>query len=396
MIDKELFEVRRALLIAFCRKHGYDGLLLTRPDNFAMATGGKRNYINTYSDKGANSLFITKEGDPYFVGNAIEAPRQMAEELGPLGCGERTFPWFEGSAAAIVSNEFGDNIASDDGALGPNVHGALSPLRALLTPAELDKYRELGQRAADAMTATLETIEKGALETDIAATLAAEAMRRRLQTPVVLVAADERIARFRHPLPTQAGLRGDGLTEAAVKRYVMVVGTFLKEGLFISITRFKAVDELPNGIEDAYKRICAVDAAFQQATQPGRTLGDVFDDGAAAYSTFGFAGDEWHNHHQGGPTGYAGRTAKGAPGVQTPVLDTEWPARAKEIMDQEIPFGAAFAWNPSAPGVKSEDTFIVAPDGTQTIVTATAALPAIDMSDILDSSAQILKSGISY
>jgi len=45
MTDQELFTVRRALLQAFLRENGYGGILLNRVDNFAMATGGKRNYV---------------------------------------------------------------------------------------------------------------------------------------------------------------------------------------------------------------------------------------------------------------------------------------------------------------------------------------------------------------
>ncbi|HPO12481.1 MAG TPA: hypothetical protein PLI09_03480 [Candidatus Hydrogenedentes bacterium] len=389
--EKELFQVRVALIQAFLRDKRYDGILLSRADNFAMATGGKRNYIWTYSDVGANSLFITRQGEAYFVGNTIEEPRLMTEELGALGCGIKSFLWFDDSAAGVARKAFHGNLVSDDGSLGSNVHAELAVLRALLTETELEKYRRLGRLASEAMTATLPQIHAGMAEADIAAILITEGSKRRCQVPVTLVAADERIARFRHPLPTAAPLLSGSLKEQPVKNYVMVVGCFMREGLVTSITRFKQTGALPQGISDALSRICGVDALIQEATLPGKTLGEVFSQCMQAYKSLGFPENEWHNHHQGGPTGYAGRTCRAMPGESFPVLDTYWPRRVRELMGQEIAFGSAFAWNPSARGVKSEDTFILNPDGTKEIVTLTPELPAIDLVLVLGRETDVIK-----
>lgn len=392
--DIELFQVRTAMVQAFLRERGLDGVLLTRPDNFAMATGGKRNYIWTHTDLGANALFVDKDGRAAFIGNNIEEGRLRDEELGPLGTAFHSFLWCEGTAAKCTKEHFAGNLASDDGSLGENVHTALAPLRALLTETELEKYRRLGKLAAEAMEATLAGIQRGDAEADIAARLTAEGAKRRCQVPVALIAADDRIAKYRHPLPTIAPLVSGHLAEATVDKYVMVVGCFLREGLVVSLTRFKKVAELPHEIEERFARICAVDALMQEATQPGRTLGDVFAACQAAYAAQGFVPNEWHNHHQGGATGYAGRTAKGTPGQTFPVLDTHWPAKTAEILGREVPFGAAFAWNPSGPGVKSEDTFILLPNGTQEIVSATSALPEVSLERLLGRSSKVRKSGI--
>jgi Xaa-Pro aminopeptidase len=39
MTSQELFQIRQALLQTYLRERGYDGVLLSRADNFAMATG---------------------------------------------------------------------------------------------------------------------------------------------------------------------------------------------------------------------------------------------------------------------------------------------------------------------------------------------------------------------
>ena len=394
MNENELFRVRVALIQAFLRKHGYDGILISRADNFAMATGGKRNYVYLFSDVGANSLFITKDGKAYFVGNTIEAPRVMEEELANLDCDSRDYLWFELDAAEVVANEFKGNIVSDTGAVGKNVHNDLAPLRALLTETEIEKYRQLGALAAEAMSATLDQIVPGMAEADIAAALVHEGVKRRCQVPVALVAADGRIERYRHPLPTIGPLLGEGLEEIGVQDYVMVVGCFVREGLVASITRFQAVGDVPAHIPNDYRRICGVDALMQEASVPGKTLGDVFAACQQAYRDLGFMENEWHHHHQGGATGYAGRTCKGKPGESFPILDLSLVKEAEAILGSRPGFGQAFAWNPSAPGVKSEDTFVLLEDGSQEIVTATPHLPEVDLQQVLGRPTPVRKSGI--
>ncbi|HRI87278.1 MAG TPA: M24 family metallopeptidase [Candidatus Hydrogenedentes bacterium] len=390
----DLFRTRIGLVQAFLRANKYDGILLNRIDNFAMATGGKRNWVWTAGEHGANSLFVTKNGEAYYVGNTIEEARVMDEELAGFNCGIKRFLWFEDSAASVVKKEFTGKLVSDDGSLGENVNGKLTMLRALLTPAELEKYRVLGKLASEAMTATLATIRAGSTEADIAATLVAEGFKRRCQVPVFLVAADERIAKYRHPIPTQRTLLGDGVQERAVRDYVMVVGCFLYEGIVVSITRFKQTGEMPLFVPDAYNRICAVDAIMQESSKPGSTLGDVFAACQRSYKELGFPENEWHNHHQGGATGYAGRTAKGAPGETFAILDGTWEKRVKDYADIITHFGMAFAWNPSAVGVKSEDTFILLPDGTQEIVSLTPSIPSVDLGAVLRRDTKVVKAGI--
>ena len=168
----------------------------------------------------------------------------------------------------------------------------------------------------------------------------------------------------------------------------------MREGLVASMTRFKKVADVPEKTLDAYRRICGVDALMQEASEPGKTLGDVFAACQQAYRDLGFPPDEWHNHHQGGTTGYAGRTCKATPGETFPIQAAGWAPRVKEIAGVETSFGHAFAWNPSAVGVKSEDTFILLHDGTREIVTATPQLPAVDLASVLGRATDVVKSGM--
>ncbi|HUW60972.1 MAG TPA: M24 family metallopeptidase [Candidatus Bathyarchaeia archaeon] len=394
MTERDLFRVRIALVQAFLRDHQYDGVLLSRVDNFATATGGKRNYVYIMGDIGVCSLFVTAAGDVYYVGTNIEEARVLEEELAGLGCKSRRFLWFETNAAEVVRREFRGNFVSDDGSLGKNVHDEMAYVRSLLTPDELEKYRRLGTLAAEAMTAAVGSVEPGMPEWDIAARLVAEGTKRRCLVPVSLIAADERIAKYRHPIPTEQPLLRADTSERPVHGYVMIVGCFWKEGLVASITRFRQVGDIPASIHDAYARVAGVDALMQEASEPGKTLGDVFSACQEAYARLGFPANEWHNHHQGGTAGYAGRTCKATPGEPFPILEKGWSERVKEISGVSVEFGQAFAWNPSAVGVKSEDTFILMPDGRKEIVTTTPTLPRVDLEAVLGRKTTVTKSGI--
>jgi antitoxin VapB len=106
--------------------------------------------------------------------------------------------------------------------------------------------------------------------------------------------------------------------------------------------------------------VAFVDAAFILGTRPGRALGEIFQDGAAAYAQKGFP-DEWQLHHQGGPAGYEPREYLGIPG-------------ATDIVSA----GQAYAWNPSITGVKSEDTVLVGEAGFE-VLTAIDGWPELSM-----------------
>lgn len=395
MDENELLRLRLALVQAYLRDRNYDGVLLSRVDNFAMATGGRRNYVNAAVDSGVASLFVPRDGTPSVICDNIEAPRIMEEELDGAGVDARTFKWFEGNAADLAKDEFNGTLVSDTGTAGDNVHENLACLRGLLTETELEKYRRLGKLASEAMVAVLDSIIREDHEADIAARLHAEGAKRRCHVPVCLIAADDRIAKFRHPLPTQGRLLVGEPTSRRVDKYVMVAGCFQREGLVVSMTRFKRLDELPEGIAGGYDRVCAVDAAMQEASQPGKTLGHVFSACQAAYEDFGFGPTEWHNHHQGGLTGYGARTRKAMPNDAALIMDPLWPQLIEPVLGYKVEFGHAFAWNPSAPGVKSEDTFILLPDGGQEIVSATPQLPAVDLDKVLKRPTTVAKSAMS-
>src|SRR5690606_6110964 len=157
--------------------------------------------------------------------------------------------------------------------------------------------------------------------------------------PVVLLVGGESRARHRHPLPT----------DAPAGRRVMVAVGARRHGLVASLTRWVRFAPIGDDIDAA---LFEVEADAFAATRAGRALGGVFADIVSAYERHGLDPDEWRRHHQGGPTGYLGRDPRASPEGADLVVD-----------------GQAFAWNPTAPGGKVEDTVII-DEGRITVLTA--------------------------
>jgi antitoxin VapB len=190
----------------------------------------------------------------------------------------------------------------------------------------------------------------GMSEYEIGAGLVYEAEKRGAQAIVNLIATDERIFNFRHPLPTNKKM----------ERYAMLVICGRKWGLAASVTRFVHFGRLPDEVRRKMEAVARVDATFIAATRPGKTLGEVFKRAVDAYAATGFA-DEWHLHHQGGTAGYEPREYVATPDSTDRVL-----------------VGQAYAWNPSITGAKSEDTILVGENGND-VLTAMPGWPTLSV-----------------
>lgn len=325
------------LIRALASRHGLDAVLLQRVSSFAWATDGASSYINTASTHGVASLLVTP-GDQYLISNNIEEPRLGQEEkLAAQGWDFRITPWFK-TETAVNALAQGFKLGADgfyQGAL--DLSSEIAHLRARLTPEEGRRFQKLGKLCAQAMEAAAFAVRPRQTEYEIAGLLAGEAERRGVQATVNLIATDERIFNYRHPLPTGKKL----------ERYAMLVLCGRRWGLVCSITRLLHFGKLPDGLKAKAEAVARVDAAFISSTRPGNLLGKVFERSVELYAKLGYP-DEWHKHHQGGPAGYEPR---------------EYLATPDSI--ETIAPGQVFAWNPSITGTKSEDTVLVGDSGNE-------------------------------
>lgn len=286
------------------------------------------------------AIRVDEAGDTLFVADN-EADRLIAEELLPEDA-ERVVRVAWWIPPVVAATEAGEALTEADVAL------ELRAARAVLLPAETARYRALGRDTADAFSDVSGVLRSLSSERDAAALLADELVRQGIDPLVILVAGSDRLA-HRHPLPTTGPLGARAMLVVCGRRH----------GLIANATRWLGE---PGPDDD---RILAVEAAFFAATTPGARLSDALMAGVAGYADAGFDALEWHRHHQGGPTGYAGRDPRATGAVPDLVHD-----------------GQAFAWNPTAPGAKVEDTVLVTAGGIE-VLTAEPRWPTTEVAGLL-------------
>ncbi len=311
--------------------HQVDTLWLRSVNSVAWITGGLDTAINTADTVGVGTVVITADSAQVWT-NTIEGPRFRSEDkIEARGFELHVSPWYD--AAPPIP---GTRIASDVAMPGLiDLGGEISRLRARLLPVERDRFRALGATCADAMHRAIYRVKPGHSEFEIAAALGYETRSRGVTPIVVLVATDERIRNYRHPMATAKIL----------DRYAMLVLCGRKDGLVCSVTRLVHFGKLSDDLRRRMIACTEVDAAVIAASQPGATMADIFKVLENAYAQAGFPG-EWKLHHQGGTAGYAARETLVTPNDLTP-----------------LEVGMTCAWNPTITGAKVEDTIMVSEAG---------------------------------
>ena len=317
---------------------GLEALMLRRSANFAWYTGGADNRVDHASPFGVADVLVSRDAHYIFTNN-IEAPRMREEQTPNLEVIEH--PW-HGDEVRAVRDVVGDaSLGADfplEGAL--DVSEEVAPLRYVLDPDTLERYRRVGTDAAMAVAEAANSLEPGMDEREAAANLAAACRRRGLFNSVLLAAADDRVARYRHPIPHGG----------RIERRAMLVVSAERGGLYANVTRMVHFEEPDTELKRRQEACEAILRRMrEESTRPGRTLADAFEDCRQFYAEEGFP-DQWRLHHQGGMTGYASREIIATPQTL-----------------QEIEVGHAFAWNPSITGAKAEETLILAESGPEVI-----------------------------
>ncbi|MEJ2716792.1 MAG: peptidase M24 [Deltaproteobacteria bacterium] len=337
---EEIKEKERRVRV-FLEQRGLSGLLLKRQANFSWMTAGGLNLVGITTDVGAASLLITGDAK-YLICNNIEAPRMIEEErLEPQGFTVKSFPWHEDREIPIIEE------LVDEGRLGSDVpfpHASvlveeIARLRYSLTPEEHERYQWLGEKVSLALESTLMETRKGERESEVVGRLCNELWKDRIDPITLMSAADDRIVRFRHPIPT----------EKRIETCLMVSVNARKWGLIVSLTRFVRFGKLPDELRETYRANVFIDCTFMGGTLPEVPAREVLRKGIQAYEKMGY-GEEWRLHHQGGSIGYTGRDYR--TNFNTPDIVQE---------------NQAFTWNPSIRGTKSEDTIVATTLGPELI-----------------------------
>lgn len=331
---RELVDERLGVVRQILAARGASAALLETRANFAWITAGGESHVVLSSESGVAGVLVAS--DRATVLTAVnEADRIAEEELAGTGLDVVPVAWHEEAAMAAEARRIAGAEPVGDADLARD----LVPRRSVLAALEIDRLRWIADRLGEALATVTAGVRPGDTEHRVAGRLLDALGADGIRLPVLLVAADDRIARYRHPIPT----------DRRVERRAMVVAVAERWGLHVAVTRFAEL-EAPG--DDLARRIAAADEvhrAMVAATEPGATFGDVLAAARRAYADAGFP-DEWTLHHQGGSIGYQGRERIATPGDRTPIVE-----------------GMAFAWNPSIAGAKAEETFALGPKGRRVL-----------------------------
>ncbi|WP_158782736.1 Xaa-Pro peptidase family protein [Pantoea sp. BAV 3049] len=325
------------------REEQLDALLLTRRDNVAWLTEGASFYVVDRAETGVASLLITAEGIT-LIAPENEMSRILAEEPLPFPLKTIAYPWFTTLNTVLASLPF--SRTGSDIPLGNSRE--LTNIRTDLNAAECQRLIRLGREVATLVEKVARGVRPGMSEQQVEAQIYAECLPLAIRPVCTLVAADDRIAAFKHPVPGPA----------QVQQQMMITLGAERHGLNISITRMIHLGEPAADSRQRLHTVAEIHADMLAASRPERHWQTIFADIQASYSRYGFP-DEWRAHHQGGPAGY---------GCRDFIVTPDTPGK--------LTINRALAWNPTLPGVKSEETVLLTAEGLHSL-THTGNWPTI-------------------
>lgn len=329
-ISDKLAQMRQAL-----SETGAAGLRLRGTDWFAWATAGGSNAVLLAAETGVAEVLVTPE-NAWILTDEIEAQRLKDEEVPSFEMAVHPWAEFEKRSAFVQEATSGGTVLSDRplAAEAPLPNSLIHQKRTLL-PTEIDRYRQVGRLASEAMTEALTQAQPDWTEYQLAGAGAAALWERGLHPTLTLAAGERRLPLYRHATATSE----------PIGQIAMLVFCARGFGLYANLTRFVAFGESPER-DQRHGQIREIEAAALDQCTIGTPLSQVYTTLKQAYEQQGYP-HAIYEHHQGGTTGYLAREV-----VATP--DTADVLTANQTI----------AWNPSLPGAKIEDTFILLEDGS--------------------------------
>lgn len=327
----EELKVKFARARKLMEEEGLDGVLLSAIHNFYWITGGKGDMVDRSCGQASARILILAD-KAYAVCNSSEMYRVFDEELTDGSFELIGYRWHEDEAEALKPYIQGKRIGSDNGIYGTrDISGKIQALRYVLTEAEEKRMDEIGPEAARILEDSVRDIRPGETEHEAAGRVAGRLLAKGYALPVLLVASDERLLKYRHPLPT----------DKKIEKCAMIAICAQKYGLTVSVSRITSFEPLSEEIRRKYEALLKIDATYILNTKAGVPAREVLEKGYEVYRSTGYE-EDFHLHHQGGALGYLTRDYCANFRTEDVVLDHQ-----------------GFSWNPTIAGVKLEDTYVV-------------------------------------
>ena len=285
---------RQQRVRAFLDREGLDALVIGRQDNFAWLTAGGDNRVITTSEMGFGYLVITRD-KKWLVSQSMDGQRFIDEQVPGQGYELVTSFWHQASPEQkLLTLTRGMTVGADFPLEGARQYGKeLVDLHYPLSDLDLERCRWIGQTANRILTGVAQELEPGVTEEEVAARLLHEYALAGMTIDVLIVGFDDRIKRYRHPMPSGNNLQRYALLHPAARRW----------GLHANVTRLVHFGEPPSDIRRAIDGTATIGGHVATMLAPGLPFADILAEQIRLYRVLGYSG-EWMYHFQGGITGY--------------------------------------------------------------------------------------------
>ncbi len=329
-------ELKRQRVRAWLAREGLDGVVISRREHFAWLTSGGDSHVLKNSEIGVGHLVVTRDRQ-YLLAHSMDAARLAEEQVSGQDYELVILHWFDGDPRLAARKLAGERLAADTPLPGAvDASQALAYLHDPLTPLELDRCRWLGNAISEILENAAQEAKPGQTELEIARFLSGACVERGIDLDVLIVGSDERLRKYRHPLPT----------DKPVERYVLLHPAARRWGLHANVSRSLYFGDPPAEIQRVYRAAAAIEARVLAALHPGASFAEIFAHQKEWYAELGFPG-EWQNHFQGGPTGYV-------------VVDA-----LRNQTDMRVQAGQAFDWFITITGAKVEEFSLLTAGGIE-------------------------------
>ncbi|MGI5919393.1 MAG: M24 family metallopeptidase [Christensenellales bacterium] len=336
------FAYKKERLRAYMQQNGFDAAILARRDSFTWFTFGGDNKIFYNTDTGFGLLAVTMDA-VYLIAQVMDIDRIYDDELYGLDIEKIGIRWYdpsrEDTALKLLS---GKRIVSDIPLAGAECRfKEIVALQTPYTPWEIARYREVG-RMCDAMLKDIaDSVRPSMREQDIAGMILHEYAKVYSVPKVLLVGSDDRIAKYRHPNPSNK----------RVERVVLLHPAADIFGMHANITRMLCFGEPPKELVQKYDLLNNILAMTCAHLRPGARYDALLHERRRMLKEAGME-QEYYNHYPGATTGYYF-------GSSQPIIDNE------EIVDTQC-----FDWFLTVTGAKVEELVMATPNGGEVLSAA--------------------------
>ncbi|MGL5956358.1 MAG: M24 family metallopeptidase [Brevinema sp.] len=330
----------------YLTQYQFDGMLLGRRSSFAWFSGGESS-MNFYTDMGLGFIWVTKDDAFVYCGNNEQA--RISHEIFNDKFPVKSFSWVEGPGPNLQKLIANKKVVSDFGLVNATEDfGNIKKLRYQLSPDQIKTATELSKRSAELLEQSLKELKVGMSEIHIQAEIRYLFEKEGIALPVLLIAGDENLNNYRHPLAT---------AKTANERVMAVICSQYK-GVMIAASRIRYFREENIQEKEYNSSVAKINAEMIAASRLGTHSSSLWESMLKSYKTHKVE-EEYLNHHQGGAIGFESR---------------EWILRPN--LDETLLEHQLLAWNPTLRGTKSEETVIIAKESPK-VLTITGDFPTL-------------------